>query len=91
MKIDYIYRADNENGITEEELKRMEREETIGCLLTGLVLLVMVYLFLAMLPFLLVFLGIMIIALAGYIVYKLYLESYVLNYIQKRNMRKGKK
>lgn len=90
MKIDYIYRADNENGITEEELKRMEREETIGCLLTGLVLLVMVYLFLAMLPFLLVFLGIMIIALAGYIVYKLYLESYVLNYIQKRNMRKGK-
>ena len=88
MKIDYIYRADNENGITEEELKRMEREETIGCLLTGLVLLVMVYLFLAMLPFLLVFLGIMIIALAGYIVYKLYLESYVLNYIQKRNMRK---
>ncbi len=32
----------------------------------------------------------MIIALAGYIVYKLYLESYVLNYIQKRNMRKGK-
>jgi len=91
MKIDYIYRADNENGITEEELKRMEREETIGCLLTGLVLLVMVYLFLAMLPFLLVFLGIMIIALAGYIIYKLYLESYVLNYIQKRNMRKGKK
>lgn len=90
MKIDYIYRADNENGITEEELKRMEREETIGCLLTGLVLLVMVYLFLAMLPFLLVFLGIMIVALAGYIVYKLYLESYVLNYIQKRNMRKGK-
>ena len=68
----------------------MEREETIGCLLTGLVLLVMVYLFLAMLPFLLVFLGIMIIALASYIVYKLYLESYVLNYIQKRNMRKGK-
>lgn len=90
MKIDYIYRADNENGITEEELKRMEREETIGCLLTGLVLLVMVYLFLAMLPFLLVFLGIMIVALAGYIFYKLYLESYVLNYIQKRNMRKGK-
>ena len=88
MKIDYIYRADNENGITEEELKRMEREETIGCLLTGLVLLVMVYLFLAMLPFLLVFLGIMIVALAGYIFYKLYLESYVLNYIQKRNMRK---
>jgi len=90
MRIDYIYRADNENGVSEQELRRLEKEETIGCLVSGLVLLIMVYLFLAMLPFLLVILGGMIIALALYIVYKLYLESYVLNYIQKRNMRKGK-
>lgn len=88
MKIEYIYHADNENGITEQELKRLEREETLGCLFTGLVLLIMVYLFLAMLPFLLVITGIMIIALGAYIVYKLYLESWTLNFIQKMKSRR---
>lgn len=71
-----------------QALKEAERQETIGCLLVGLLMLVIAFAFLAMLPVLLVILGYAIIFTAIYLVYKMWLEQPLLNFIQKHHLKK---
>lgn len=88
MKIEYIYHTnENPKDIT-EELRKIERANTIGCLITGLVMLCMLFAFLYLLPFILIVLGFIIIGVGLLTIYKVYLERHVLNFIQKHNLRR---
>ena len=87
MKIE-IYRATENEQDFAKEIKRLQRENLLGCLMAGLILLIGLYIILALLPFLLVFIGVMIVVTGVIVVYKLYCESFVLNFIQKMNMRR---
>ena len=82
MEIEYIY-PDNNDKQREEQMRRLERENTIGCLVMGLFLLIGAFVFLSLLPFFLIVLGYSILGLGIYIIYKAYLEDTVLNFIQK--------
>ena len=82
MEIEYIYPNPNDNDI-EKQLKQMKKESTLGCLIMGLVLLGGLFIFLTILPILLVVIGYSILFLSIYIVYKAYLEDYVLSFINK--------
>lgn len=90
MKIEYDFDTKRQNDAFEIELRRINRENTIGCLITGLFLLITLFVILALLPFLLIFVGWMIIFIAAVVIYKLYLESPLLNFIQKIKMRRNK-
>lgn len=79
VKYDYIITSDQ---------TRANKEDTIGCLLTGLFLLVCLFIFLSVLPFLLILLGWLIVILALITIYKMYFEQAVLNFIQKHNLRR---
>lgn len=68
--------------------KEAERQETIGCLMMSLVMLIMGSVFLTLLPVMLVILGYAILFTAIYLVYKMWLEVPILNFIQKHNLRK---
>ena len=61
----------------------MQKENTIGCLVLGLIFLGGLFLFLTMLPIILIVLGYSIIFLSIYILYKAYLEDFVLRFIDK--------
>lgn len=89
MEIEYIYHtSEDEDREVENTIRRIERENTIGCLVSGFVMLCLLFVFLYLLPFFLILLGISIITIACIIVYKAYLEQHVLNFIQKHNLRR---
>ena len=88
MEIEYIYHNPKEEELVIEEIKRQQKEDTIGCLFSGLILLLGLAIFLIMLPFLLTFILYLIVFTSIVLVYKLYLESHVLNFIQKHNLRR---
>ena len=87
MKIE-IYRTTEDRQDFSDEIKRLQRENLLGCLTSGLVLLIGLYILLALLPFLLVFIGITIVCIGVIVIYKLYFESAVLNFIQKMRMKR---
>ena len=87
MKIEIYQSYDKERDFS-DEIKRLRRENLLGCLISGLVLLIGLYILLALLPFLLVFIGIMIVCIGVIVIYKMYCESFVLNFIQKMRMKR---
>lgn len=89
MEIEYIYPDPNDDRDLEKQLKQMQKENTLGCLIMGLFLLGGLFIFLTLLPILLVILGYSIIVLAIYIGYKAWLEEPVLRLIDKIKSRQG--
>ena len=71
-----------------QAFKQAERQETIGCLVMVLFVLVMGFVFLSLLPVFLIILGYAIAFTALYLGYKLWLEQPLLNFIQKHHLRK---
>ena len=88
MEIGYIYPDPNDDRDLEKQLKQMQKENTLGCLIMGLFLLGGLFIFLTLLPILLVILGYSIIVLAIYIGYKAWLEEPVLRLIDKIKSRR---
>jgi hypothetical protein len=88
MEIEILPPDNNDREKLYQAMKEAERQETIGCLLVGLLMLVMAFAFLAMLPVLLVILGYTIAFTAIYLVYKMWLEQPLLNFIQKHHLKK---
>lgn len=88
MEIEYIYPDPDDNKDIEAQIKKMQKENTIGCLIMGLFLLGGLFIFLTLLPIILVILGYSILILAVYIAYKAWLEEPVLNLIQKLKSRR---
>ncbi|MBE6462346.1 MAG: hypothetical protein E7005_01125 [Alphaproteobacteria bacterium] len=82
MEIEYIY-PDPDDKDFNKQIKQMQKENTIGCLVLGLIFLGGLFLFLTMLPIILIVLGYSIIFLSIYILYKAYLEDFVLRFIDK--------
>ena len=82
MEIEYIY-PDPDDKDFKKQIKQMQKENTIGCLVLGLIFLGGLFLFLTMLPIILIVLGYSIIFLSIYILYKAYLEDFVLRLIDK--------
>ena len=82
MEIEYIYPDPNDKDFN-KQIKQMQKENTIGCLVLGLIFLGGLFLFLTMLPIILIVLGYSIIFLSIYILYKAYLEDFVLRLIDK--------
>lgn len=89
MEIEYIYPDPKDDRDLDAQLKKMQKENTLGCLIMGLFLLGGLFIFLTLLPILLIILGYSIIVLAVYIVYKAWLEEPVLNLIQKLKSRRN--
>lgn len=89
MEIEYIYPDTKDDRDLDAQLKKMQKENTLGCLIMGLFLLGGLFIFLTLLPILLIILGYSIIVLAVYIVYKAWLEEPVLNLIQKLKSRRN--
>ena len=87
MKIEYLPPETDKEAL-KRAIHRAEKEETIGCLIMGLFMMVALFAFLAMLPILLIILGYVIIATLIYIAYKMWLEGPLLNFIQKHNLRR---
>lgn len=83
MEIEYIYAARNDD----KQRKHLEKQNTLGCLVSLLFLLVGLFIFLALLPLLLVVLGYAILFLGIYTIYKAFLEDFVLNLIKKLKSR----
>ena len=88
MEIEYIYPDPDDDRDLEKQLKQMQKENTLGCLIMGLFLLGGLFIFLTLLPILLVILGYSIIVLAIYISYKAWLEEPVLRLIDKIKSRR---
>ena len=88
MEIEYIYPDPKDDRDLDAQLKKMQKENTLGCLIMGLFLLGGLFIFLTLLPILLIILGYSIIVLAVYIAYKAWLEEPVLNLIQKLKSRR---
>lgn len=88
MEIEYIFPDDDDNQKRyNEQIRKRQQQDTIGCLIMALFLLGGVFIFLTLLPFFLLVLGYSIVFLGLYIVYKAYLEIPVLNLIQKLKSR----
>lgn len=83
MKIEYIYPDDENKHDLTAEIKQLQKESTLGCLIAGLMLLSGVFILLAILPIVLTILGWSILVLSVYIVYKAYLEEPVSRLINK--------
>ena len=82
MEIEYIYPDDDKNDL-ESQIKQIKKENTLGCLIMGLLLLSGFFIFLSLLPIILMIIGYSIIFLSVYIIYKAYLEDFILSLIQK--------
>ena len=82
MEIEYIY-PDPDDKDLKKQIRQMQRDNTLGCLVLGLFILGGLFLFLTMLPIILVVLGYSILFLSVYILYKAYLEDFVLTIIDK--------
>jgi len=87
MKIEYIYHNNDDEDI-QKQLRQIRKENTIGCLMMTLFLLITLFVILSLLPVLLIIIGWSIVFIGCYVIYKIYLESAVLNFIQKMKMRK---
>lgn len=88
MEIEYIYPDPDDDKDLEKQIKQMQKENSLGCLIVSLFLLGGLFIFLTLLPILLVILGYSIIVLAIYIGYKAWLEEPVLKLIDKIKMRR---
>ena len=84
----YNYNSDDNDHEFEITFQQLEKENTIGCLISGIVMLCFLFIFFALLPFFLTIIGFFIVFLAFITIYKLYLERHVLNFIQKHNLRR---
>ncbi len=82
MEIEYIY-PDPDDHDFNKQIKQMQKENTIGCLVMGLVFLGGLFIFLTMLPIILIVVGYSILFLSIYIIYKAYIEEYVVSFINK--------
>lgn len=82
MEIEYIY-LDPDDKDFNKQIKQMHNQNMIGCLILGLVLLGGLFIFLTMLPIILIVIGYSILFLSIYIVYKAYLEEFVIKIINK--------
>lgn len=82
MEIEYIY-PDPDDHDFNKQIKQMQKENTVGCLVMGLIFLGGLFIFLTMLPIILIVVGYSILFLSIYIIYKAYLEEYVVNFINK--------
>lgn len=83
MEIEYIYPDPDDEHDIKAQIKQLQKENTMGCLIMALVLLGGLFILLAVLPVILVILGWSVIFLSVYIVYKAYLEDFVLSLINK--------
>ena len=82
MEIEYIYSNHDDHDFN-KQIKQMQKENTIGCLVLGLLLLGGLFIFLTMLPIILIVIGYSILFLSVYILYKAYLEDHVISFINK--------
>lgn len=82
MEIEYIYPDPNDDKDIRKQIKEIERQNTLGCLTSLLVLFIVLFVFLSLLPFMLAVLGWSILFLSVYVLYKAYLEAYILNFIE---------
>ena len=82
MEIEYIY-PDPDDKDFNKQIKQMHKQNMIGCLVLGLLLLGGVFIFLTMLPIILIVIGYSILFLSIYIIYKAYLEDFVVKIINK--------
>lgn len=83
MEIEYIYPDPDDKRDIEAQIKQMQKENTLGCLVLCLVFLGAAFIFLTVLPEILLILGWSILFLGIYIVYKAYLEEWVIRLIDK--------
>ncbi|MBO5038937.1 MAG: hypothetical protein J6C85_05745 [Alphaproteobacteria bacterium] len=81
MEIEYIYPDPDDDKEVQEQIRLMKKQDTLGCLTSLLVLFVVLFVFLTLLPFMLAALGWSILFLSVYILYKAYLEVYVIRLI----------
>lgn len=81
MEIEYIYPDPDDDKDVREQIRLMKKQDTLGCLTSLLVLFVVLFVFLTLLPFMLAVLGWSILFLGVYILYKAYLEVYVMRLI----------
>ena len=89
MEIEYIYHTpEQEEDLIIAQIERQKKADTIGCLFSGLFLLCTLFIFLTILPFLLTVVLYLIVITAIMLIYKLYLERHVLNFMQKHNLRR---
>ena len=82
MEIEYIY-PDPDDKDLKKQIKQMQKENTLGCLVLGLLILGGLFIFLTMLPVILIVLGYSILFLSIYILYKAYLEDFILSLIDR--------
>ena len=82
MKIEYIYPEPNDEDFN-KQIKQMHNQNMIGCLVLGLLLLGGLFIFLTMLPVILIVVGYSRLFLSVYIIYKAYLEDFVIRIIGK--------
>lgn len=83
MKIEYIYPPSDDEKEIEQQLKQMQKENTLGCLISILFFLCGLFIFLLLLPALLIATGYAAVVLAMYIAYKAWLEERIVRLIQK--------
>lgn len=88
MEIEYIYPDPNDDKKIREEIKQIKKQNTLGCLVSLLVIFIGGFVFLTLLPFILVVLGWSILFLGVYILYKAYVEEYVFKFIYWLKSRK---
>lgn len=88
MKIEYIYPDPQEEEDIDKQIRRIQKENTAGCLISSLFLLISVFIVLTLLPVILLILGYAIVILGVYTIYKIYLETRVLNFIQKHRQNR---
>lgn len=88
MKIEYIYPDPQEEEDIDKQIRRIQKENTAGCLISSLFLLISVFIVLTLLPVILLILGYAIVILGVYTIYKIYLETWVLNFIQKHRQNR---
>ncbi len=84
MKIEYTYHKPKRR----RRSRQKNQQNALGCFILALFLLCFLCILFALLPLILAILGWSILILGSYIIYKNYLESYVLNFIQKHNLRR---
>ena len=85
MEIEYIYPDPNDEDDKNfrKQMKQLKNESNLGCLLLVLFMLGGGFIFLTILPAILVVLGYSILFLGVYIIYKVYLETFVWKIIDK--------
>lgn len=89
MEIEYIYPDPDDEHNIKQQIKQLQKENTMGCLIMALMLLGGLFILLAVLPVVLMVVGWSIVFISVYIVYKAYVEDFVLGLIQKlKNRRK---